>query len=332
MVVLIITPKNFTGNGFPTTSTYSDFYELENNTVDVLFLGSSNAVCAFVPAELYYQYNITSYNLACEQQNIFTSYYWLEEALRYQNPKVVVLDVAMLYLYDDENLAVSREGLTRRAFDFMKWSPVKIRAAIQMLGVGETLTTESIVLPTIPYHERWESININDFTIDKFGQPSLWKGYLPLEFYAGVESFEPITETQIMQSVEESGNEFMLSYLDRIVDLCRDEHIELIITMAPSTFHDAGKHLFLGNYADEKNIQFVDYNEKTVCENMKLNFYSDCHDDAHCNFDGAVKVTDYIGKIIYEKIGKSNCDVEEWNRFLAEYKEYLRTVNVRAYK
>ena len=331
LLALIVIPKSFMGDGFPTASTYSDFYELDKNTVDVLFLGSSNAVCAFVPEELYYQYGITSYNLACEQQNLFTSYYWLEEALRYQKPKIVVLDTAMLYLYDAESLAVSKEGLTRRAFDFMKWSPVKIKAAIQMKDVGESLTWESVALPTIPYHERWETINSNDFRIDQLGESSLWKGHLPLVYYAGVDGFSPITESQFEQSGLDCGNEFMLLYLDRIVALCEEEGIELILTMAPSTFQDVNKYCFLTEYAMINDIQYVDYNEENVYVESGLDFFYDCHDDAHCNFNGALKVTDYIGEIIYEKIGASSKDAQEWEKFLPEYEEYLRTVNVGAY-
>ena len=62
-----------------------------------------------------------------------------------------------------------------------------------------------------------------------------------------------------------------------------------------------------------------------------MDFFYDCHDDAHCNFNGALKVTDYIGEIIYEKIGASSKDAQEWEKFLPEYEEYLRTVNVGAY-
>lgn len=329
---LIVIPKTFTGNGFSTTSTYSDFYELEKDTVDVIFLGSSNAVCAFIPEEMYAQYGITAYNLACEQQNLFVSYYWLEEAFCYQKPKVVVLDVAMLYMYDNEKLLVAREGLTRRPFDFMRWSPVKAEAAIRAEEIGDSLTLESFVFPTIPYHERWEDIKVNDFQLDKLGQSSLWKGHLPLVYYAGVEGYSPITNEEIAQSTEEMGNVYMLSYLERIIALCEEENVELILTMAPSTFQNANKHSYLVNYTNERGIEFVDYNLESVYADVGLDFYYDCHDDAHCNFNGALKVTDHIGEMIYEKIGESTGNTEEWEKYLPEYETYLSTVNVGAYE
>lgn len=319
----IVTPKSFTGNGFPTTSTYSDFYELDKNTVDVIFLGSSNAVCGFIPPELYRKYEISSYNLACEQQNLFTSYYWIKEALRFQKPKTIVLDTAMLYLYDNEDLATSIEGLTRRAFDFMRWSPVKLRAAINMSKTWESLSLESFIFPMIAYHERWEYINSDDFKLDQFSRHSLWKGYLPLTRYAGVDSFVPIIEVQAMESEMDAGNEFMLSYLDLIVALCKENSIDLILTMAPSTFDDEGKYRFLSEYANKQGITYIDFNEKSVYEDSELEFYVDCHDDAHCNLNGALKVTDYIGKIIYERIGNSSGNVDEWKSFDADFGKYM---------
>lgn len=331
-IVLILIPKNFTGNWYPTTSTYSDFYELEGDTVDVIFLGSSVAVCAFVPEELYSKYRITSYSLACEQQNLFTSYYWLEEAWQYQKPQIVVLDVAMLYLFDAENMIGTRGSLTRRAFDFMRWSPVKIKAALHMKEVDESLTTESIVFPTIQYRERLKSINSNDFQIEQLGQESLWKGHLPLEYYAGVEGFKPITEEMTLQDAENRGNEYMLAYLDRIVAFCEEKGIELLLTMGPMTIQSVDRHCFLTKYADEKHIQFVDFNLESVYVDSDLDFYVDCHDNVHCNFSGALKITDYIGGIIHEKIGPSTGDTEEWEKFLPEYEEYVSTVKVKKYE
>ncbi len=331
LCLTIVIPKSFTGDGFSTTSTYSDFYELEEDTVDVIFLGSSNAVCGFIPPELYHKYGISSYNLACEQQNLFTSYYWLREALRFQKPRTVVLDTAMLYLYDNEDLANSIEGLTRRAFDFMRWSPVKLEAVINMPKTWESLSVKSFIFPMIAYHERWESINLHDFKLDQFSQHSLWKGYLPLTKYAGVDGFVPITEEQALESEVDAGNLFMLSYLDLIVALCRENSIDLILTMAPSTFDDAGKYRFLSEYAYEQGITYIDFNEKGVYEDSGLEFFVDCHDDAHCNLGGALKVTDYVGKIISERIGKSTGNVSEWEFFDAEYEKYIEEVVVEAY-
>ena len=57
---------------YSAASTYGGFYHMRKNTVDVLFLGTSNTYCAFSPDELYRRYGIRSYNLAGSQQSMLT--------------------------------------------------------------------------------------------------------------------------------------------------------------------------------------------------------------------------------------------------------------------
>ena len=72
---------------------YGGFYEMEKNTVDVLFLGSSHCYCGFSPQEFYDRCGIRSYNLGSSRQSTWLSYYWLREALKTQTPQAVVMDV-----------------------------------------------------------------------------------------------------------------------------------------------------------------------------------------------------------------------------------------------
>lgn len=98
----LLKPKYYYTEIWPTTNTYLDFYKLEKNSVDVLLFGSSHAVTAFNPQVLYDNYGITSYNLGCEQQSPLITYYWLREALKYQTPKVVIIDTYTFHKYTSE--------------------------------------------------------------------------------------------------------------------------------------------------------------------------------------------------------------------------------------
>ena len=69
-----ITPKFFTDTDWPTTTTFAGFYDLDKDSVDVLFLGSSHGVTSFCPQEVYNQYGITSYNLSSDQQGLCLLY------------------------------------------------------------------------------------------------------------------------------------------------------------------------------------------------------------------------------------------------------------------
>lgn len=162
-VYRVIVPKFFFSDIWPTTLTYSKFYEEEEDTIDVIFLGSSHAASSFIPQELYNNYGITSYNLGCEQQNLVTSYFWLKEALRYQKPKAVVLDCYFLFLYSGYEPLNSAESCTRKALDYMKWSPVKREAVKTICELDQYQSLVSYYLPNIRYHARWMNLSENDF-------------------------------------------------------------------------------------------------------------------------------------------------------------------------
>ena len=126
----VLEVKSFYGNNssWPTTSTYEQFYKMKRNSIDVLFLGSSVCVNAFSPQEMYNIYGIRSYNLGSEQQSMVLSYYWLKEALRFQKPKVVIIDTTLCYENFNPRilpLLNTGEGLIRKCLDPMRWSSVK---------------------------------------------------------------------------------------------------------------------------------------------------------------------------------------------------------------
>ena len=46
------------------------FYELEPNSLDVVFIGSSNVHCNINPNVIWNQYGITSYDFSCDMQDL----------------------------------------------------------------------------------------------------------------------------------------------------------------------------------------------------------------------------------------------------------------------
>lgn len=156
-------PEYFVDQTWAVTATYQGFYEMDKNTVDVLFFGSSAGVRGFIPQELYNNYGMTSYNLSCEQQNMVSSYYWLCEALRYQDPSVVVLESKFIFEKDKGKL---QDAWFRKAFNHMRFSSVKreaISVSCELVNLqaeeDHRIDKQSVIswyLPIIRYHTRWE--------------------------------------------------------------------------------------------------------------------------------------------------------------------------------
>lgn len=310
--IRLITPKFFTDTAWPTTTTYAGFYEMEKNAVDVLFLGSSHGVTSFAPQELYDKYGITSYNLGCEQQGMVTSYYWLKEALRFQKPKAVVLECYFCFPYAVEEPLNSEESYTRKAFDFMRWSPVKAEAVRTICEIDPKQDVWSYYFPNLRYHTRWENLERNDYLYQEMTGYSGLKGFSPLYFYLGEagEGFEPHDTTLTEEQAEMAP--LMREYLDRINSLCKENDISLILTITPAVSADLTKCNAIQAYADQEGLTFISFNERNVYQQMGYQIAVDNCDDGHPNLWGAVKVTDYIGTVLQEQFGIESRTHRQW--------------------
>lgn len=202
--------------------------------MDVVFLGSSHGVTSFLPQELYDQYGITSYNLGCEQQGMVTSYYWLREALRYQSPKAVVLECYFCFPYMVDEPLNTEESYTRKAFDFMRWSPVKAEAVKTICEIDSKQDVWSYYLPNIRYHTRWKNLDKNDYTYEDMASHSELKGFAPLYFYLGAvlqEQFD--IESKTDPQWEETKEDYAF-----LMDQCSLDHTGDIDTYLSALDHD----------------------------------------------------------------------------------------------
>lgn len=84
------------------------FFSLPNHTVDVLFTGTSHIYCSYIPQKIYDDTGITSAVLATSAQSYQNTYWLLKEALRHQQPKLVVLDIHSITSSVDETVQNSR--------------------------------------------------------------------------------------------------------------------------------------------------------------------------------------------------------------------------------
>lgn len=314
----VMLPKSFVNGRWATTSTHVGFYEMEKNTIDVLFLGSSSAISAFIPQELYNNYGITSYNLGCTQQSMVTSYFWLKEALEYQHPKAVVLDCFYLFLYEAKEPSNLPENATRGALNYMKWSSVKNEAIKTVCGLDEEQSRLSYYFPNIRYHTRWSSLRENDFSFSDMSRHYELKGYAPIAEYCGYnyvpfEKDSAEDETDIVPLMEE--------YLVNITKLCKQEGIALILTMAPNATENIERYNIIQKYTDEHNLLFLDFNEKSIYEKIDFNFQVDHADQHHTNLWGAQKVTNYVGEILTEQYDIEGRTAKQWEDTQNYYEE-----------
>ena len=304
----ITLPKYYyTNNPWPTTSTADGFYKMNKNTIDVLYFGASICVNEISPQEIYNKYGIRSYNLGSEQQNVMVGYYWLKEALRYQKPKVVVLDT--MFCFRERHDPVMPEGLLRKCIDPIKWSQNKVEIINDICSTYPEQSKLSYYLTNFRFHTRWKETTKEDITSKMIKHFEL-KGYAPSSD-TGPESCEPYQYNENYKKTVDIAPE-MKPYLDKIVDLCKQNNIALILVTIPEV--EDWKNVYRQNLWDgmtntlnqyiaehsDVNIRYINFMEKSVYEKMNVHLPKDdiIH---HGNIWGSIKISDYLGKVLQDQ-------------------------------
>lgn len=292
----------------------SGFENEPTNSLDVIFLGSSMSYRHVYPLDLWHDYGITSYNLGTSEQTIPMSYYLLQYALEKQNPKVIVLDIGMCTI---ENKKFSDARL-HQIWDNLSWSYPKCKSVFDLAEDPETFYFELLL-----YHTRWKKITISDF----LQQTDNYKG---AGFYLQTMPFEDVEILD--KTVKEKPPEVVMEYLQKIITLCKDNNIKLVLTGMP-TYKDSQyrQKLFnyIENFAEIENIDFVNF--YFLMDELGLNWKSDFADKMHLNFLAAQRVTKYLGEYLKENYTLSDHRDEvkymswndAWNKYQRNYMRIL---------
>lgn len=303
----------------PATPRFKEFYELEKNSVDVLAVGASDVGRGFSPAKIWKEYGITSFNLGTSNQTFSLAYYLISEAIKYQKPKVIVLDMDALFVEKD-----APEGEYRKLFDNLKLDDVKIQAINdEKIRAGDKLP---YIFPLLRFHNRYNELEEKDFKIK-----SLNKKYKELSYMGMAMSYEIKPYIDTKEYMKDKGEiekvpDENVYYLEKIINLCKENNIQILWVEIPSaTSWSYARYKKTAELAQKYNVEFIDYNLEKMMKNLGFDWLTDTADGGnHLNVKGAEKISNHIGKILSEKYKCKDYrrDTEKskvWNEVVQRY-------------
>lgn len=309
--------KDFHYKKYPNSATVSGFYKMKKNTIDIIFLGSSHGVHAFDPQVLYDKYGLCSYNLSTEQQSLVISYFLLEEALKYQKPSAIILDSLMCFKHKEYPMN-SKETCIRKVIDQMKFSQLKVRAINEICNIDPTLMKSSFYMLNLRYHERWKSLSKTDFYFKQLNKPFLMKGFSPIDFPWKNKTYSPLKTPNKQKSAIMQIN--MELYLNKIVDLCKEKEIPLLLVKTPYLKWDYAKHKCMQSFADKKMLNFYDFNTEELYALSNYDYSKDGYH--HIGNSGAYKVSSTLGEILVSDYHVPAHFDEQWE----ESREFAQSI------
>lgn len=315
MFSMVFTPKG-SGKSEDGMMSYSvsGYRGEKENSLDVIFCGNSDMYHGFSPIEMWSQYGIPSYTIGQPWQNPKMAYQRLKHILKYQTPKLFVLEVDGCF--DSSN---GKDGknrtLAKKITDNLKNFQKKFKNIDDGLG-----TAIGFQFPLFRYHGRWDELSSADFTELNQAYRFIAKGFVlegrvkpytgGMDYMAYTDQLEPMDSTN-------------LKYLNKIVKLCEEKNIELLLLEVPSASSwNYRKHNTLQKFADENQLPFIDLNLKT--QEMNFDWNTDTKDAGnHLNISGMEKVTAYLSRYIHEnyqlKDRRGEPAYAKWENDVKEY-------------
>ncbi len=238
---------------YDTTRKVEGFYAEEKNSLDFVFIGSSQMFTTVVPAVLWEEYGMTAYDFGANEQPMYLSYYYIKEALKYQDPKAIVLEVS--YCNTPE---YTHEGVLHINLDDLRMGPVKLEAIFDIIPAGERWP---YIFELGKYHETWKSLNqpaMESIFADKHNP---YKGYTPSQdgFADGGVFNEEIAKVTDKAKLAKLS----VKYMEKIIGLCKEEGVDLLFLKTPNDhIRNQPEYNAVGDIAKKHDIPYLDLNKE----------------------------------------------------------------------
>lgn len=306
------------------------YYAEEKNSLDVLYLGASTIRNSISPLEMWAEYGFTGYSRATSIQTPIVSYYLLLETLEKHDLKAVVIDATTLVNVTNDKTEL--EGKMHEAIDFMRLSKYKAQLIEDTARIYD-MSRLDFYSSLYRYHDRWSDLEEQDFNYHTWGRHYPYKGQYPVLKTTRYQFPEDYMQEGIRQDTDFYIDPIASEYFGKIVDLCKEKKIEIILIKTPVANWDWNKHETVSGFADANSVSFLDFCipelQKEIGFNEKQDF---CDDGRHPNISGGKKISRYVGKYLKEhcklKDKRENEDYEQWWKDYQLYQCLLEDVEL----
>ena len=285
------------------------FYREPDHTLDVVLIGDSTVYAGYSPAYAYDVEGITSYNMAIGA-NVCTTWRPItEEILREQDPQLIVVDIGGIQ-YDNLQKKFDNSTTIHALIDNMPMNANRLRTIRREVVGRYGGDAFEYLFPFLRYHNDWSS----------FGElpPRVWElfswKYISRNVLKGTvarvlsEPVRPKTmDVRNDNSTEELTPESE-AILREYLDYCRENDLNVVFMSVPCRIREDDNSLTVfrrenraGEIVREYGYDFWNFHHYT--DEIGLDPAQDFYNDAHLNYRGQIKFTEYLARFLREEYG-----------------------------
>lgn len=329
------------GNTDASKEIIHSFYEEEDDTIDVLYMGTSATNRYYNPGQAYEEEGVAAYNMAVMGMPMFFMSTMIDEVEKTQDPG--------LYIIEIRNVLKSKDEVTdahiRRVTDSMKFSADRFKAVNIALEYTEGAKGElsdvdeeklSYYIPVIKYHSRATSGELTAGDVFLTDGQSAVKGYV----------LSPLTVTQKAQKESVYSDERsalapeMAAAFEEALKRCdqlKAEGKEILFVLSPYVVREGQMDKFntAKDMIEAHGFDFLNCNDAAVLEEMGIDWETDFYNSKHVNYQGAEKYTRFLTKYIKENYEipdrRGDENYSSWSEAYDKYQDYVKD-GIETYK
>ncbi len=315
------------GNSDSNKQIFNGFYAQEEETIDVMYLGTSATNRYFIPPKAYNEAGIAAFDLATMGLPMFFVPNMIDEVEKTQSPQ--------LYIIELRNVLKTKNDITdahiRRVTDSMPASANKYEALNKALKYTEGATGErsnidespiDYLIPIVKYHSRFSAGEITPEDFKPWTVKNTTKGYVLSDLTLQQKPYEPPVYCEGYQNLAPEMEKALMEVLDR----CDQLDAEVMFVFSPFAMRKDVQEKFNTaiKIVEERGYTVLDCNQKEVTDAMGIDWQHDLYNSKHVNFVGAEKYTDYLVEYL-----EKNYDLPDrrgdskWDSWADAYEEYL---------
>jgi len=289
------------------------FYLEKKESLDAVLIGASDVYAGYSAAYAYENYGITSYPYASQASPASIVLPQLKEVLKYQNPKMVIIEINA-FLYKDNE--IPNEASTRMFADNVPMD--EIWRDFLKDSIPEDKQIE-YYLPIIKYHSSWTDYpwKIKYLTAEinlKNQGYSLFRGYKTV-----ANEFHPTVKTYNDTLPDDNGKLPLGAcserYLRQTLQYLKDNDIKNVVFMRfPHIVRAQAYNRFkrtnvAADIIAEYGYDFI--NLERYSNDVGIDVNADFYNWDHLNIYGSEKLTDYVCRTMINQYGLTKAELTD---------------------
>lgn len=300
------------------------FYEEKEETLDVVFVGSSHVYRYWSPMEAWNLYGVTSYSYSVSTMSPLGIIPAIRDIGKRQEPQLYVVDVRAFLNRGNPEIIEADE---RNIFDSLdlgwnRFLGIKYAAEKMELTWDEMITA---YIDIGQYHNNKDALahELNWQLIDNRLNSSSDKD----GFYKG---FAIAAKHETLNEKDNGLNDEVLSYNQvpetyiELLEYCKKKDIPLMLVSAPYiiSYEKSMEINAMAQIAEDYGFDFLDCNR--YYDEIGIDFMTDYYEISHVNILGAKKYTKFVGQYILDNYSisthKNDAKYNSWDEIYARYR------------